>query len=47
VAWELILQDGEIVGVVGPDCFTLGEQRARHAERDRIVWRLKRGLPLR
>jgi hypothetical protein len=46
LAWELILQDGEIVGVVCPDCFTLREQRARRAGQDRIVRRLKRGLPL-
>jgi hypothetical protein len=46
LAWELILEDGEIEGVVCPECFTLREQRARRAEQARIVRRLKRGLPL-
>jgi hypothetical protein len=46
VAWDLIRENGEIVGVVCPDCFTLREQQASRAEQDRIVRRLKRGLPL-
>jgi hypothetical protein len=43
---EPIVEDGEVVGVICPDCLTLREQRARRAEQDRIVRRLKRGLPL-
>jgi hypothetical protein len=46
LAWELIVEDGEIVAIVCPDCVTLRAQRARRAERARIVRRLKRGLPL-
>jgi hypothetical protein len=26
--WELIAEDGEVVGVICPDCLTLREQRA-------------------
>jgi len=44
--WELIPGTGEVVGVVGPDCLTLREQRAIRAEKARVLRRLKRGLPL-
>jgi hypothetical protein len=46
LSWELIKKNGEIVGVVCPDCLTLREERAIRAEQARIVRRLKRGLPL-
>jgi hypothetical protein len=46
LVWELIVEDGEVVGVVCPDCLTLREQRSIRAEQARIVRRLKRGLPL-
>ena len=44
--WELIAEDGEVVGVICPDCLTLREQRAIRAEKARVIRRLKRGLPL-
>jgi hypothetical protein len=44
--WEPIVEDGEVVGVICPDCLTLQEQRSIRAEQARIVRRLKRGLPL-
>ena len=44
--WELIAEDGEVVGVICPDCLTLREQRAIRAEKARALRRLKRGLPL-
>jgi hypothetical protein len=43
--WELIAEDGEVVGVICPDCLTLREQRAIRAEKARVLRRLKRGLP--
>jgi len=43
--WELIPGDGEVVGVVCPNCLTLREQRAIRAEKARVLRRLKRGLP--
>jgi ketosteroid isomerase-like protein len=43
--WELIAEDGEVVGVICPDCLTFREQRAIRAEKARIPRRLKRGLP--
>jgi hypothetical protein len=43
--WELIAEDGEVVGVICPDCLTLREQRAIPAEKARVLRRLKRGLP--
>jgi hypothetical protein len=43
---EPILEGGEVVGVICPDCLTLREQRSIRAEQARIVRRLKRGLPL-
>jgi hypothetical protein len=44
--WELIAADGEIVGVICPDCLTLCEQHAIRAEKARVLRRLKRGLAL-
>ena len=44
--WELIAEDGEVVGVICPDCLTLREQRAIRAEQARVIRRLKPGLPL-
>ena len=44
--WKLIAEDGEVVGVICPDCLTLREQRAIRAEKARVIRRLKRGLPL-
>jgi hypothetical protein len=46
LCWEPIVEDGEVVGVICPDCLTLREQRAIQAEKARVVRRLKRGLPL-
>jgi hypothetical protein len=43
--WELIAENGEIVGVICPDCLTLREQWAIRAENARVLRRLKRGLP--
>jgi hypothetical protein len=43
---KLIADDGEVVGVIRPDCLTLREQRAIRAENARALRRLKRGLPL-
>jgi hypothetical protein len=43
--WEPILEDGEVIGVVCPDCLTLREQRRIQAEKARVVRRLKRGMP--
>jgi hypothetical protein len=43
---ELIAEDGEVVGVISPDCLTLREQRAIRAEKARVIRRLKRGMPL-
>jgi len=37
-------EHGEIVGVISPDC-TLREQRAIQAGKERVLRRLKRGLP--
>src|SRR4051794_39846487 len=45
LAWEPIIEDGEVVGVICPDCLTLREQRAIQAEKARVFRRLKRGLP--
>ena len=42
--WELIPADGEVVGVICPDCLTLREQRAIRAEKARVLRRSKRGL---
>jgi len=44
--WELIAEDGEVVGVICPDCLTLREQRAIRAEKARVIRRLKRRPPL-
>jgi hypothetical protein len=44
--WELIPGDGEVVGVICPDCLTLREQRAIRAEEARVIRWWKRGLPL-
>jgi hypothetical protein len=33
--WELIPGDGEVMGVICPDCLTLREQRAIRAEKAR------------
>jgi hypothetical protein len=43
--WELITEDGEVVGVICPDSLTLREQRAIRAEKARVLRRVKRGLP--
>jgi hypothetical protein len=43
--WELIAEDGEVVGVICPDCLTLRAQRAIRAEKARVLRRLKHGLP--
>ena len=43
--WELISGDGDVVGVIGPDCLTLRLQRTIRAEKARVLRRLKRGLP--
>jgi hypothetical protein len=43
--WELFAEDGQVVGVISPDCLTLREQRAIRAEKARALRRLKRGLP--
>jgi hypothetical protein len=43
---EPIVENGEVVGVICPDCLTLREQRSIRAEQARVVRRLKRGLPL-
>ena len=43
---ELITEEGEVFGVLCPDCRTLREQRAIQAEKARVIRRLKRGLPL-
>ena len=43
---EPILEGGEVVGVICPNCLTLREQRSIRAEQARNVRRLKRGLPL-
>ena len=40
--WEPIGEDGELVGVICPDCLTLREQRAIRAEKARALRRLKR-----
>jgi hypothetical protein len=46
--WELIPgDDGEVVGVICEGCLTLREQRAIHAEKARVLRRLKWGLPFR
>jgi hypothetical protein len=42
---ELIPRDGEVVGVICPDCLPLREQRAIRTEKARLLRRLKRGLP--
>jgi hypothetical protein len=44
--WEPIVENGEVIGVICPDCLTLREQRAIRAEKARVIRRLKRGLPL-
>jgi hypothetical protein len=44
--WELITEEGEVFGVLCPDCRTLREQRAIQAEKARVLRRLKRGLSL-
>ena len=46
LAWEPIVEDGGIVGMVCLDCLTLREQRRVRAEQARVIRRLKRGLPL-
>jgi len=46
LAWEPIVEDGRIVGMVCPDCLTPREQRRIRAEQARVIRRLKRGLPL-
>jgi hypothetical protein len=46
LVWEPIVEDGEVVGAICPDCLTLREQRAIRAEKARVLRRLKRGLPL-
>jgi len=43
--WELIVEDGEVVGVMCEGCLTLHEQRAIRAEKARVLRRLKHGLP--
>jgi hypothetical protein len=43
--WELIVEDGEVVGVMCVGCLTLHEQRAIRAEKARVLRRLKHGLP--
>jgi hypothetical protein len=43
--WEPIGPKGELVGVICPGCLTLREQRAIRAENERLIRRLKRGLP--
>ena len=43
---EPIVENGEVTGVICPDCLTLREQRAIRAEKARVIRRLKRGLPL-
>jgi len=45
LAWEPIVEDGRIVGMVCPDCLTRASSRIR-AEQARVIRRLKRGLPL-
>jgi hypothetical protein len=42
---EPIVENGEITGVICPNCLTLREQRAIRAEKARVIRRLKRGLP--
>ena len=46
LAWEPIVEDERIVGMICPDCLTLREQRRIRAEQARVIRRLKRGLPL-
>jgi hypothetical protein len=46
LSWEPIVEGGEVVGVICPDCLTLREQRAIRAENSRVMRPLKRGLPL-
>jgi len=46
VVREPIVADGEVVGVICPDCLMLREQRAIRSEQARVLRRLKRGLPL-
>ena len=43
---EPIMEDGEVLGVICPDCLTLRERRAIQAEKARVIRHLKRGLPL-
>jgi hypothetical protein len=38
------MEDGEVVGVICPNCLTLLEQRAIRAEKARALRRLRRGL---
>ena len=40
------MEEGEVVGLICPDCLALREQRAIRAEKARALRRLKRGLPL-
>jgi hypothetical protein len=44
--WELIAGNGDVIGLICPDCLTLREQWAIRAEKARVIRRLKRGLPL-
>jgi hypothetical protein len=44
--WQPLVEDGEVVGAICPDCLTLRELRAIQVEKARIIRRLKRGLPL-
>ena len=44
LAWEPVIEDEQIVGLVCPDCLTARERRAIRHEQAGVVRRLKRGL---
>jgi hypothetical protein len=44
LAWEPIVREGRVVGMICPGCLTYREQRAIRAEQARIIRRVKRGL---
>jgi len=46
LAWEPIVDNGRVVGMVCPHCLTHRDERAIRAEQVRIVRRVKRSLPL-
>jgi hypothetical protein len=45
LAWEPIIEEGKVIGMICPDCLTVRERRRIRAEQNRIIRGLKSGLP--